>query len=219
MWPFWRRPLPPGPNQLRLRDLTFEIDSTSLGAGLADPHWAAKYDPKNRHPLHWGLTVECKPLDVDGETWGPSVSHETMTPQLNRWTDWAGQTIKWSRPFDPVTGSPNGGFYVFEHGNIRRACLEFLDRFGKDFNVRWSGACDINWSWKYGTSVPFSLLAVASINEIIVHGSELDTDESIRQRLAQYVSLDGLKQKSLELTGHRYQDGVAMASAIFEPCE
>lgn len=208
---------PPGPMQLRLRDLVFDIESATLGAGLVDPHWAAKYDPKNPVRLNWSLTIECKELEHKDEFLAPSASHDTLQPAIRRWTEWPGQVFEWSRPYDRVTGKPIGGFYVFDHNDIRRGRLEFLARSGVEFEIAWSGACDVNWTWKYGKSVPFALRAVARFTSIVVHGNERDTDATLRERLAQHLSLDGLKQSPIELSSHRYEDGVAMASCTFEP--
>src|SRR6266540_3978941 len=100
MWPFGRRLQLPGPMQLRLRDLTFEVESATLGAGLVDPYWSAKYDPKNPARLNWSLTIECKDLEKDGEFWAPAVSYDTLQPAIARWTDWPGQVFTWKRSHD-----------------------------------------------------------------------------------------------------------------------
>lgn len=217
MWPFGRKLTPPDPMQLRLRDLNFGIESATLGAGLVDPYWAAKYDTKNPIRLNWSLSIECKELEKGGEFWAPAVSHDSLQPAIARWTDWPGQVFQWSRRHDAVTGKPNGGFYIFEHADIPRGRLEFMSRNGIEFEIAWSGACDVHWNWKYGRSVPFALKATVRFTNIWVHGSERDTDATVRDRLAQFISLDALTQRPLEFSGHRYQDGVAMASCVFEP--
>ena len=216
MWPFGRRLQLPGPMRLRLRDLTFPIQSATLSGRLVDPHWASKYDPTNPVRLTWSLTIQCESRQHLGDVWAPLIAHDTLQPTLARWTDWPGQVFAWSRPFDKTTGKPNGSFYVFEHADIPRGRLEFLSRAGLDFEIAWTGACDIRRSWKYGTSVPFALRATVRFTNILVRGSEHDTDATIRARLAQQLNLDGLHQRPLQLSGHRYEDGVAMAAAEFE---
>ena len=218
MWPFGQKRLEsPGPMKLRLRDLVFDIDSATLGAGLADPYWAAKYDPKNPVSLNWSLAIECKDLEHDEEFWAPAVTYDGARPAVERWTDWAGQVIEWTRPFDKVTGKPNGSFYVFDHSDIRRSRIEFVSRRGLDFDIDWSGVCDVHWKGKYKTSVPFALRATATFTDIIVHANERDTEATVRERLSQHLKLDGLRQGPFEHSEHRYQDGVAMASCKFTP--
>ena len=51
----------------------------------------------------------------------------------------SGQVVEWHSPLDEANGEPNGGFYVFEHGDIPQGKLQFLGRNGKKFAVHWDG--------------------------------------------------------------------------------
>ena len=73
-------------------------------------------------------------------------------------------------------------FYVFEHANISKASLRFVERVGVKFRFDWEGLCDIHWDDEYGKDVPFAASGWAEYTGIIAYGSEFDTHELLRAR-------------------------------------
>src|SRR5580700_8165197 len=95
---------------------------------LPDPYWSAKYNPGSDQRLFWLLDARCTGREVEGTLWKPGVYHDALHFPIRRWQELAGQVVAWNRPFDDETGQPNGGFYLFEHGNILRGKLQILSR-------------------------------------------------------------------------------------------
>jgi hypothetical protein len=204
--------------QLKLRNLTFPIAEATITATLVDPHWAAKYAPDGDHRLFWSLDVQAAPLKVQREMWEPRIYHETMHFDIRSWKKLEGQSLQWSKSFDERSGEPNGGFYVFEHGDITRADLRIGARSSTGFVVDWTGRCNVHFDGgEFGADVPFELNATAVFRQIVVNASEKDDDASVRARLAQYLELADLIQQPLELLRHRYEDGVRIAHGVFNP--
>src|SRR5688572_18347555 len=171
--------------KLQLRDLAFTVGKATLSAGMADPYWLKKYHPSGYGGLRWSLDVETKPRKaLDGETWAPRVYHETMRLDIRRWIELAGQVVAWKGPYDRQTGEPRGGFYVWEHGNMPQGRIEFGRRRGVKIAVHWEGLCDVQWRDPYKAKVPFHLDAKATFTGVLLNGSEKDTEESMRDRLA-----------------------------------
>jgi len=204
--------------ELKVRDLSFRIVKATISAGLSDPYWHATYNSGQRFGLNWGLNIETEEKRIDDEIWRPRVYHEALEFPIRHWMELAGQVVKWDVAFDPETNKANGGFYVWEHGEINRALLQFSSRQGLNFPVRWSGDCNIYWDdEEYGEDVPFSLETTATFERVRLAGSEADTDETMVQRLSQYLDPDNFTQQPIEMSGHKYEDGVAMAECIFVP--
>lgn len=202
---------------LTIKDLVFDIESATLGAALVDPYWSRKYDPGGDTTLHWALDVATRDQIVDGMTWAPQVSHDWLRFSVRRWIDIQGQSIAWDVPFDGRTGKPNGSFCVFEHAEISRASLRFVERAGLKFRFEWEGLCDIDWGNDDGTGVPFVANGWATFTHIIVCGSEFDTDELLRARLGRYVDVEDYIQEPTQRPGRSYEDGVKVASVLFKP--
>ena len=148
--------------------------------------------------------------------WAPRASCDNLHFPIRRWVDVAGQVAEWSEPYDEEAGEHNGNFYVFEHGDIARARLRFPERDGVTFRFEWEGVCDVFWDEDYGQDVPFSASGWAEFTGVTVQGSEADTDETLRGRLAEYLDPRDFVQGPLLREGH-YDSGVKAARAVFTP--
>jgi hypothetical protein len=162
------------------------------------------------------LDVEAE-RETEGEMWRPRVYHENLQFRIRRWLEIAGRAVEWSERYEEESGEPNGGFYVVEHGGIPHARLSFFERDGTRFRFEWTGACDVFWDEEYSQDVPFSVSGWAEFTGVIVRGSESDTDETLRGRLAQYLDPGDFAQGPLCMDGHCYESGVKMAHARFSP--
>jgi hypothetical protein len=202
--------------RLTLKDKTFALQSARLSATIPDPYWERMYTPTGDARLFWSLEVVAE-QGTGGEIWGPRVYHENLHFPIRRWMDVVGQAVEWSEPYEEESGEPNGGFYVVEHGDIPSAHLRFTERDGVSFRFEWEGVCDVFWDDEYGQDVPFSASGWAEFTGVIVRGSESDTDETLRGRLAQYLEPGDFAQGPLCRDGHCYESGVQMTHAVFTP--
>ncbi|MFL6228129.1 MAG: hypothetical protein ACJ741_05060 [Pyrinomonadaceae bacterium] len=201
---------------LILKDKTFAIKSARLSATILDPYWLRRYHPAGDPRLFWSLEVEAE-QETGGEMWEPRASSDNLHFPVRRWVDVVGQVAEWSEPHDEEWGELNGVFYVFGHENISRARLNFPERNGAAFRFEWEGVCDVLWDEDYGRDVPFSASGWAEFTGVTVLGSESDTDETLRGRLAGYLDPRDFVQGPLLREGHRYDSGVKMARAVFTP--
>lgn len=203
---------------LVLKDKTFAVKRARLSATILDPYWLRTYCPTGDPRLFWSLVVEAEEGAGD-EMWEPLASCDNLHFPVRRWVDVAGQVAEWSEPYDEETGESNGNFYVFEHGDIARARLHLPERNGVAFRFEWEGVCDVFWGEDYGRDVPFSASGWAEFTGVTVQGSESDTDETLRGRLAEYLDPRDFVQGPLLRVGHRYDSGVKVARAEFTPLE
>jgi hypothetical protein len=202
--------------RLALRNKMFNLKSATLSAAIPDPYWSRTYNPQGDARLFWSLEVDAD-REAEEEMWGPRAYHENLHFSIYRWMEVAGQVVEWSERYDEESGEPNGGFYVLEHGDIPRARLSFLERVGTRFRFEWAGVCDVFWDEEYGQDVPFSASGWAAFTGVIVRGSESDTHETLRGRLAGYLDPRDFAQGPLCMYGHCYESGVKMARALFTP--
>lgn len=128
-----------------------------------------------------------------------------------------GQVVEWVTPFVEETGEGNGGLYVWEHAGMSRAKLSFLERDGVRFRFEWAGVGDVFWDEEYGEDVPFSAAGWAEFTGVYVYGSEYDTTESMRERLATYLEPSDFIDALMELKENWYESGVRMADATYLP--
>ena len=201
---------------LVLKDKMFAIKSAEISAAIPDPYWLRTYHPAGDARLFWSLDVEAE-QKTGGEMWEPRAYHENLHFPIRRWKDVVGQAAEWSEPYDEEANEHNGGFYVFEHGDISRARLRFPERDGVKFRFEWDGVCDVFWDDDYGQDVPFSASGWAEFTGVTVQGSELDTDEMLRDRLAQHLDPRDFVCESVVREGQSYESGVKMARAVFTP--
>jgi len=191
-----------------LKDKTFAIESATLSAAIPDPYWQAKYDPSGDARLFWSLEVIGE-REEDDEMWEPRIYHEDLHFPIRRWMNVTGQVVEWSEP--------SGGIYVVEHEYISRACLRLSERDGARFRFDWEGCGDVRWDDEYGEDVPFTTSGWANFTQVVVRGSESDTDETLRARLAAYLEPGDFVQQPISFSGHRYDSGVRMAQGVFIP--
>lgn len=202
---------------LKIKDRDFRIKDATIKAFVVDPYWHKKYNTMGMSGLYWSLNVQCEREEFDGESWAPCVYFESMVLPISAWTHLEGQQVVWHAARDAQTGEPNGGFYVFEHGDIPKGRIGIGLREGSNFKIEWDGLCDIYFDDIYKNDVPFSLITQANFEGITVMASEYDTTETVRTRLALYTDVNTLFQGPFTLSESKYQDGIKMARCEFLP--
>jgi len=201
---------------ITLKHRRFPIGRAELSAAIPDPYWSAKYNPSGDTRLSWYLELKGERVDRE-EMWEPLVYHQNLHFPIQRWIEVAGQVVEWFTPVDDESGEPNGAFYVCEHEAISRGRIRFFERDGLRFRFSWTGNCDLFWDEEYRRDVPFSAEGWTTFTGVRVNGSESDTEESLRKRLAQYLDTADFTQGPLCRGSHTYNDGVGMTYAQFTP--
>ena len=151
-----------------------------------NPKWLRKYHPEDDPGIFWSLEVWVEgDLGIEEEA---RASAEEMRFPIRRWEDIAGQTVEWSRPSEKkFGGGPYGAFYLGVHDVIGRARLRFTERDDTAFGFEWEGVCNVYLDDDYRHDVPFSAEGLAQFTGVTVHGNGSDTEESVRDRFAQYL--------------------------------
>jgi hypothetical protein len=201
--------------RITLKDRRFSVKSATLSAWIPDLYWSVKYNPNGDHRLSWSLEVEGEP-EPDNDMWAVLVYHNKLHFPIRHWQEVLGQVVEWDSAVDDGSGEPNGAFYVLEHEAIHRAKLRFVERDGLKFRFEWSGVCDVFWDEEYESGLPFLAEGWATFTGVTVRGSEADTEESLRNRLAAYLDFRDFEQGPL-CRGGTYNDGIGMTQAEFTP--
>lgn len=204
--------------RLTIKDRTFTVQEATITGGIVDPYWRATYGPEYAERLMWSIDIQCEGEVYDGENWEPRLYHEQLQFNVGSWKELEGAAYSWNDPAGP-NGEMEGGLYVFEHEPLTQGSLMIGRRSGSLFQLRWSGQCDIWWDEEYGGGLPFLLECEAQFQGIQVNASARDNDDTVRERLARYIRLDGLKQQPILHSEHKYQSGVGMALSWFVPGE
>jgi hypothetical protein len=210
-------PRPTTPSGLSIGDQTFSLEQATLEASLADPYLAQMNSLAHRPlPLLWTLSVKARSRAVGEIVWAPRLTADHLTPPVRRWIDLVGYARNWDTS-KPREDDPAGSIYVVTHESITRSSLTFVSRTGAQFQVLWHGTCDLFISATYQDTVPFRFSGPVQFAGVRVDASEKDSAQTVRQRLAQRIALDNLRQTALRLSDQRYADGTRMASAQFVP--
>ena len=200
-----------------IKDLAFEVADAGLQCTIGDPHWRETYGGGGDVAPVWALSCQASEKEVHGYAWAPHAYQENLHLPIRDWRAVAGQTVSWSQPWDEEHDEANGGFYVFEHEDIRDGVLRFLEWNGARIRFEWTGHSDIHFDDDYDAGVPFRIEAWATFDGLLVNGSEKDDDTSVRARAGRFFDLDGFEQGALERGPGRYEDGLEMAECWFRP--
>lgn len=73
---------------------------------------------------------------------------------IKSWKDIAGLSLKWDSQYNK-NGEEAGTLYVFEHEYVNSGTIQFLERNGNKFKVKWTGTANVYWNDEYGEDVPF----------------------------------------------------------------
>lgn len=187
--------------KLNLKDLQFDIKHATIEAAI------------RKGVLFWEVNLTAQEKDLNDEIWEPMIYNESLQIPVYHWMNLAGQAVSWNTALDPKTGQANGAFYVFEHRNISRSTLRFLNRQGQTFGLEWGGLCDVHWDDEYGENVPFHAEAMAVFTQVRVGGNASDTNETRRARLARCLDPDDFIQQPIQTN----KDGVGLTYCVFEP--
>jgi hypothetical protein len=192
-----------------LKDLRFEVENATLLGHVYDP-----YPYEGNWTLCWSINISMKERDVDGEIWCPRLYHDSFRLAVRRWFDVSEQPLVWDAAFNSTTGEPNGGLYVFEHGDIPQATLRFLERNGRNLKVDWTGKCNVFWDERYGENIPFTVETTVRFDYVDVRGTAQDNDATLLERLALFLDPGDFVQHPIQFDDPKL---VNSTYSIFEP--
>lgn len=170
--------------ELILKDTTLPVTSAELSASVLESYDGRRVRfPTGDPRFFWTLEVWVEG-EFEGEVCEARASAEEMSFPVRRWMDVANRTVEWSGPYDEKSGAPYGNFYFNEHDRIGHARLRFAERDGVSFRFEWEGLCNV---FQYGQDLPFAASGWARFTGVTVYGKWKDTDESLRERLAEHL--------------------------------
>ena len=202
-----------------LNKKSFPIASAELFATIQNPHWLRKYHPEDDPSIFWSLEVWVKgDLGIEEEA---RATAEEMRFPIKRWEEIAGQTVAWEHRSDRRAVGPYGNFYLGVHDAIRRARLRFTERDGTAFRFEWEGVCDVYLDDDYRRDVPFSAEGLARFTGVTVYGNGKDTDETVRERFAQYLDPRDFVQGTLNrrTDRHGFFRRITTSHTVFTPLD
>lgn len=209
----------------RLGKLEFEVESATVRASYAEPKFNQRAGSmKAEETFDWTIDIhmkdgdfvyelseeELEELDEDEEPFYESVSprlyhNNGFVVNISSWKELEGQTLVWESEYN-ANDEEAGFLYVFEHEAVTKGKIEFLERRGNLFMVRWSGTANVYWNDEYGEDVPFLFEGEVRFTGIGA-GSDVElTEEEVRTAMQKYINMDEFvceSEDSHEIIGGR----------------
>lgn len=193
----------------------YKIVQAQIYASIGDPYWCDTYNQGEGKAISWSISFETETENIEPESESdedellpPNVDFDGIPVEINNWHELVGYQAKWKEPINKATGERYGMVYVYDHQLISNGRVRITGRDGTKFQVVASGQNE--------TGERFQIDAPAEFTGIYVNGSEYDTNDSIRARVAKYIDDSNLRGTSFKLEG-KYQSGVRMGSCFFSP--
>ena len=198
---------------LTLDEHVFEIRQATLGGVILDPYWCKKYNRNLWTGLSWHLEVRTKRRRIQGEWCQPMLFHQSLPFRTRNWMDFAGQTFSWDATRRGKKVQQDCGLHMWEVEEIPTGTLYFGNRAGHRFLITWRGTTAFA-----GLSLrTFSVEADIVFLGITVRGNERDTDELMRERLAEHVESADYIQRPIQVSDFKYESGLRTAESLFKP--
>lgn len=184
----------------------YRIVSSRIDAAIGDPYWCDTYNKGKGKTISWSIRFETE--TDDGELSPPNVNLDGIQIDVRNWHDLVGHQSQWKEAINPETDARYGMTYVYDHQLISNGSVQITNRNGTKFQVVASGTNE--------EGQRFSIDAPAEFMGIYVHGSETDSDGTIRSRLKHYIDDANLTGTSFKLD-HKYDSGVKMGQSFYRP--
>ena len=108
---------------------------------------------------------------------------------ISSWKELEGLDLQWDSEYD-VKGDEAGVLYVLEHEDVTKCRIEFLERHGAVFSVRWTGTAHVYVDDEYGENVPFAFQGDMTFEGISVQSAL--PEQEVTEVLKRVTDLDGL---------------------------
>lgn len=130
---------------------------------------------------------------------GEEPFYETVIPCLyhnngfsictNSWKDIEKIVLNWDSEYNE-NDEEAGNLYVFEHEEITKGKIEFLERRGNNFLIRWTGTANVYWNDEYGADVPFAFEGEVAFEGINAHCITISTLDELKPAMMEFINLD-----------------------------
>jgi len=200
---------------LKIKDTLCEIRKAELCAVLPDPYWVEMDKRNGSKDLVWCLDIECVSTDesvMDG--FDVTLSYENLGFSEKSWMQLEGQIVQWDK-----NENGYGILYVFEHEDITQEKIVFGKRNKFNYEIYWTGLCNIYWDEEYDEDLPFELTTEVKFTGVTVRACEKDNDNTIYERIARYLNPNEYEISPIRLKSHKYESGVRIAEVNLKPVE
>lgn len=184
----------------------YKITKGEIVAALGDPYWCDTYNGGKGKSLGWSIEFETDSNDLDFPS--PSVSFDGIQVDIKNWHELVGYQNQWTDAINSETDDRYGLIYVYNHQLISDGRIQIVARDRAKFRIVASGQNE--------EGQRFTVDGIADFKGIYVHGSEKDSEATIRARLRQYLNDENLTGSPFELD-HKYDSGVKMGRAFYSP--
>lgn len=185
----------------QLGKLEFEEERTEISAYFT-------YDvPVRKNELTWHIEINTdskvyKEEEADNENYedygedfdflpyqSPYLYHnEGIHINISSWKKLEGMVLNWDSEYNEI-GDEAGVLYVFEHEDVTQSKIEFLERHGTKFLIRWSGTANVFYDNEYDTDVPFLFEGEIPFTGISIDNSSL-SDQDLIETMKKFINTD-----------------------------
>lgn len=201
------RPAPmPSKSEFTFDGHEYQVVDAQIVAAIGDPYWCDTYNNGQGKSISWSISFETE--TDDDELSPPNVDFDVLPIRVKNWHYLVGYETQWTDPINAETDDRYGLTYVYDHQLISNGSIQIKKRDGARFQVVASGQNE--------EGQQFTINAAAEFKGIYVRGSEKDTDETIVDRLRQYIDDANLTGTPFKLD-HNYDSGVRMGQSFYSP--
>lgn len=191
-----------------LGKLKFDVENATFAGSFMDVAMSKRMQCDGVEEFSWYIEIDMKEgkfvteieeeeleeLDEDEEVFYESVSprlyhNNGFKLDIKSWKDIAGLSLKWDSQYNK-NGEEAGTLYVFEHEYVTSGTIQFLERNGNKFKVKWTGTANVYWNDEYGEDVPFSFEGEVEFSGVNAHCDEISNLDKLKVAMTEFINLD-----------------------------
>lgn len=192
----------------KLGDLEFEVKEAVFHGCFYDAAMSKRNYLKGVEELLWHIEIHMESgkfitklsdeeqAELDE---GEEPFFETVLPYLyhnngfkidvRSWKDIEKIVLNWDSEYNE-NDEEAGNLYVFEHEEITKGKIEFLERKENKFLIRWTGTANVYWNDEYGADVPFSYEGEVVFSGINAHCITISDLDELKSVMKDFINLD-----------------------------
>ena len=169
----------------KLGESEFEVETAELYAVFQT------WDDEEDTSLVWCINIDMEEgtlapedeEDEDEETVSPNLYHENgfRIEQAHSWKELEGVVLEWEEE-ENDNGEDAGFIHTFDTEMITEGKIEFLERNGDKYLMRWSGVTE------YET--PFEFEGELEFTGILADSASISNQEELKSALAPFIDMD-----------------------------
>lgn len=184
----------------------YQISRARIFAVIPDPYWCDTYNDGANKGISWFINFQT--ADDSDQDRPRNIHFEKLPIRVRNWCNLTGFSTSWDTARDPGSGDSRGWIYIDSNILIDEGSVQIVSRNANTFRVVASGRNEEGGE--------FSIDASAQFVGVDVRGSGLDTDDSIRERLRDFLDDQNLEGTPFK-TDRKYDSGVEMGNSVFRP--